>query len=111
MGHELLWVLFRKLAVVMMTMPVIGTQLVTLRIRLFLAMAITAVIALAACTTPRLIIDVLSAGHLGADRRTDPDWCGNGLLRCSCLFQIHRAGRADQCMHLMACRSLASITT
>lgn len=39
-----LWVLFR-IGSVFMTMPVIGTQLVPMRIRLFLAMAVTAVIA------------------------------------------------------------------
>ncbi len=54
-----LWVFFR-IASVMMTMPVIGTQLVPARIRLFLAVALTALVAPHIPTPPSL--DPLNLG-------------------------------------------------
>lgn len=57
MGY--LWVLFR-IGSLFMTMPVIGTQLVPVRIRLFLAMAVTAVVAPHVPQAP--LLDALALG-------------------------------------------------
>ena len=48
-----LWVLFR-IGAVLMTMPVIGTQLLPMRIRLYLALALTALVAPQIAEVPQL---------------------------------------------------------
>src|SRR5690554_7886288 len=48
-----LWVLFR-IGAVLMTMPVIGTQLLPMRIRLYLALALTALAAPQIAEAPQL---------------------------------------------------------
>ena len=56
-----LWVLFR-IGAVLMTMPVIGTQLLPMRIRLYLALALTALVAPQIAEVPQLEPLALSTG-------------------------------------------------
>lgn len=83
MGY--LWVLFR-VGAVFMTMPVIGTQLVPMRIRLYLALAVTALIAPQITDVPSLDALALSTWVVIAEQILIGAAMGF-LLQL--LFQIH----------------------
>ena len=80
-----LWVFFR-IGALLMTMPVIGTQLLPMRIRLYLALALTALVAPQIAEVPQL--DPLALGTWVVIAEQILIGAAMGFL-LQLLFQIH----------------------
>src|SRR5690606_31604103 len=87
-----LWVLFR-IGAVLMTMPVIGTALVPMRIRLYLALALTFLVAPQITDVPQLDALALSTWVVIAEQILIGAAMGF-LLQL--LFQIHVVARSEE---------------